>query len=548
MRRRCYIRFLAACLAVSVFHSSVSAQGSYGGYSAPPGYTYVPPNPGNGLPYNPVNSTPSPLPGAVNHTLGSITPGEMSNSIQHGTPIKKGFTAGRRLITRSNLAILGGTLVLAGLDWYFKQAKDASTPTGPLDEYSAPTAWNTTNVNVNLQRNKYGIFNGTYQYYDEVSVQWTAWASPTATAQTGSKNYKLAAGTAGDINKYRIEGENEASRLFAQISVQQPVPAYDWQLIEHQTGTIETQSRYGKTRSQRTAHDLMPTTPDLASDFTNRVLPSYLNANPAPSPTALPPGTTWDGPVPNTNQWNDNPYSDPNLDTDRDGWTDPAEYELNHLPIDPGQPYDIPPPNYDPNYDYDDDGWSDKNENDNKTPLDNPDQHPDQQPDRPTTPIQPGMPGYDEQFDPNEDTDGDGTPNDKDLDDDADGIPSESDPEPLVPHDPNTDPGNDYDGDGTPNESDSDDDNDGIPDESDEQPLCPTFLLPQLRVKAQPKTPTATASLTKATKTTITTAYRTRPTRSPTSLMTRPSIRAKTQTATAYPTPKTQIRWFRMNR
>lgn len=57
----------------------------------------------------------------------------------------------------------------------------------------------------------------------------------------------------------------------------------------------------------------------------------------------------------------------------------------------------------------------------------------------------------------NNDTDGDGIPNDKDDDIDGDGLPNLTDP--------------DTDGDGIPNSTDTDDDGDGIPDSSDNSPL-----------------------------------------------------------------------------
>ncbi len=66
------------------------------------------------------------------------------------------------------------------------------------------------------------------------------------------------------------------------------------------------------------------------------------------------------------------------------------------------------------------------------------------------------------------DTDGDGIPDNEDLDDDNDGVPDDSD---LFPKNPNRASGNDYDGDGVDDEFDGDDDNDGVPDEGDAFPF-----------------------------------------------------------------------------
>lgn len=67
-----------------------------------------------------------------------------------------------------------------------------------------------------------------------------------------------------------------------------------------------------------------------------------------------------------------------------------------------------------------------------------------------------------------QDTDHDGTPNDKDDDDDGDGVPDKEDAFPI-----NAKEQFDTDGDGVGDNEDLDDDNDEVPDEFDEMPLDP---------------------------------------------------------------------------
>ncbi|MFH1218802.1 MAG: PKD domain-containing protein [Candidatus Peregrinibacteria bacterium] len=71
-----------------------------------------------------------------------------------------------------------------------------------------------------------------------------------------------------------------------------------------------------------------------------------------------------------------------------------------------------------------------------------------------------------------QDTDHDGTPNDKDDDDDGDSVPDSEDAFPLNPNEQY-----DTDGDGIGNNLDKDDDNDEVPDEFDDLPLDPNETI-----------------------------------------------------------------------
>lgn len=69
--------------------------------------------------------------------------------------------------------------------------------------------------------------------------------------------------------------------------------------------------------------------PSAAQALRDQVIPRYLDDTPLGSPAAPYPGVQLE-PVPNPNQWTDNPFTRPDIDTDGDGWPDWVEwYEAN---------------------------------------------------------------------------------------------------------------------------------------------------------------------------------------------------------------------------
>jgi hypothetical protein len=97
--------------------------------------------------------------------------------------------------------------------------------------------------------------------------------------------------------------------------------------------------------------------PDAAQGV-RQVVTTYVDATPIGSPRSPYPGVELD-PVPNPNQWTDNPFTRPDIDTDGDGWADSIEwYEANRRGVPWPDVINNPQVYPDPNADYDGDGWS----------------------------------------------------------------------------------------------------------------------------------------------------------------------------------------------
>lgn len=277
-----------------------------------------------------------------------------------------------RLIPYAGAAVAAGSLIYAALDWFYKEAQ-RSTGTS-LDEWSEGIATGSIAITAGARL----LYAG--ESYASYGTAWWFY-KPGGVLQSGGEAshnvpYKLSI-TESD----RLEVFNDAYAQWCAIycadgwfAVPNSYLTTGQVIGQNSCGVVvigaNTTARCYLVKTHEDLGDWIDNHPD-AGPAARGVLNDYLQHQegqpwwPYTYEEPYGPGSGIElDPVPNINQWYDNPYANPQLDTDGDGWPDWKEVVGGTDPLDPNDypAYDPAPgedPNDDPLPDRDGDGIPD---------------------------------------------------------------------------------------------------------------------------------------------------------------------------------------------
>lgn len=339
--------------------------------------------------------------------------------------------------------VLASVLIAAGLDYYYNYLR-RETGTSLDTWYKWPTLPPIEWVgNEYSQRLSPASQQAWEQYYDRIGLRYTCRWFPGAEWYPNGSGYAPGVIPAARAFLYRSDGYTMLG-MYMQASI-------EWAKAKAVEMLEEALVACGVAVQERPPlSDWLQSSPDAANGV-KQAVQTYIDSTPIGSSSQPWPGVQLD-PVPNPNQWTDNPFTRPDIDTDGDGYTDAVEWnEANRRGLPWPDVITNPDVHPDPQADPDGDGFTtgeeivvgtdpyDATSSPRVRPAPSTDTDGDTWPDaeevgRGTDPRSPQSRPYNLPY--NQDSDGDGAPDWKEIEAGTDPYSPDSQPQP----DPNEQP------------------------------------------------------------------------------------------------------------